>query len=627
MRLHISCRVVSLSLLISSFLGASASAQTRYGIFSQLAVGGGWSCDIYANNQRSLMATGLKLAFFDDDGNPLNVNTPSGTLNEMNFSLAAGETTVIPITRTGAAQAGYAVLSGPANASIRATLILRFRQGNQVSTGVGVPIQSPFEHYSFAAEVGSSVNTGLALANAALPGLSTSAKTFVVALIREDGTLRDWATLRLNSGDHASLFLDDPRLFPGLTDFRGTVSVSGPSAFGLIALRLEQSVLSSVSVNYGPVLAPFAVAMAPVPEVEPNNSSNSGQMLTLPAVIDGVVGVADDRDYFRFSGEGGDILAVMVEADVNGSQLDSMLSLMAPNGSTVAVNDQNGLIRSNDSFMLVELPSTGTYSLLMEDFFGDGGAEYGYRIHLLRLGDNGPPPVTGDLDGAWTGMTGQGFPLSFTIDNNSVTQIRFAGRIQGPGCMTDFDQTIQGSIPIVNNPFDFSIPAGPGGVSVHITGSFTSDSTANGNVTMTLQPIPGVPSCSGTVQTTWSATKGGGGGPGSIDGTWSGTTGQNLAISFTVSENQITRVDFSGRIQGVGCSSEVQQSTQTSQPISGNSFDFSVSAGPGGVAFRFSGSFSTSTMSAGDLRMTLNPIPGVPGCAGTTQTTWSANKQ
>ncbi len=632
MRFRDLVRILGLSVLAAAVSSSLSSAQNRYFTFPQLAVGGGWNGDLFVNNQGPGTVSGVEVSFFDDDGNALNIDTQFGSINRRALTLAPGDTMVIQLAKTGGAQAGYAVLKTPTASSVRATLIVRYSDRGQVVTGVGVAAQGPFQHYSFAAEVSSSkrVNTGLALANAVMGSLNVD-QTCVIALIREDGTLQDAAALSLNAGRHTSLFLDDPRLFPGLDDFRGTVSVSSPFPFGLLALRLDQAILSSVSVNYGPVTAPFASGAAPTAEVEPNDSAGQALMLTPPAMAQGMISSAGDVDFYRFAGNSGDMMAIWTEADAMGSMLDSVVTLLGPDGAEVASNDQSGLLRTNDSFLMLALPRTGTYSIEVEDYYGDGGAGYDYRLHVVRLGDGGGGgggTLPGDLDGTWTGTTGQGMAVSFTIASNRLTTLRVAGRISGSGCTSDFDQTTQTSIEITDNPFSFTLPAGPGSVTLAISGSFTSSSMANGNVTMTLNAIPGVPSCSGSVQTTWSATKGGGGGgqPG-LNGTWAGTTGQGFGIDFTVADNQITRVHFTGRTEAFGCSAQFEQNTETTHPITNNAFNFSVTAGPGGVSFTFSGTFTSSSMANGNLSMTNNAIPGVPSCPGSAQTTWTASKQ
>jgi hypothetical protein len=77
------------------------------------------------------------------------------------------------------------------------------------------------------------------------------------------------------------------------------------------------------------------------------------------------------------------------------------------------------------------------------------------------------------------------------------------------------------SQPITSNSFSVDTHAGPGGVSVTATGSFTSPTRARGTVVMTLESMPGsppgvpgyAPSCGGTSKGSWIADRVVGGQP------------------------------------------------------------------------------------------------------------------
>ena len=105
-----------LSVAVFLFLASQAAAQTNvYTNFPQLAVGGGWSCDFFINNQGLTPVSGLQISFFDDNGAPLvvssNLGNPSAIIN---FALQPGETKTIRVTLSGnATVAGYAVLRRP----------------------------------------------------------------------------------------------------------------------------------------------------------------------------------------------------------------------------------------------------------------------------------------------------------------------------------------------------------------------------------------------------------------------------------------------------------------------------------------------------------------------------------
>jgi len=117
--------------------------------------------------------------------------------------------------------------------------------------------------------------------------------------------------------------------------------------------------------------------------------------------------------------------------------------------------------------------------------------------------------VAGSYDGTWTGTTGQGKSFSFKIAGNTLTELSYAGSISGGGCSVDFSGTTTTTLPLGGTVIDFSLTnSAPYGVSLDVSGSFTSTSQASGTVKMTLNPPPpGQPGCSGWVTTSWSATK------------------------------------------------------------------------------------------------------------------------
>jgi len=126
------------------------------------------------------------------------------------------------------------------------------------------------------------------------------------------------------------------------------------------------------------------------------------------------------------------------------------------------------------------------------------------------------PQTAISLDGKWTGKTGQDKIITFTVLNNRITEFSVEGRFEGYGCSTTSSTTTTINQLIVNKSFSFGVRGGPGGISLSISGTFTSSTEAQGSAFMQLHPIPGpppgvpghIPSCGGTMETTWKATKG-----------------------------------------------------------------------------------------------------------------------
>ena len=126
-------------------------------------------------------------------------------------------------------------------------------------------------------------------------------------------------------------------------------------------------------------------------EAEPNDRGETAQQLTLPAIINGRIDHAGDVDVFRFEGKAGDEVVAEVIARRLGSPLDSVLKLSDSSGHQLALNDDYDdkaaglLTHQADSRLSFKLPADGTYFLTLADTQHQGGAEFGYRLHV------GPP--------------------------------------------------------------------------------------------------------------------------------------------------------------------------------------------------------------------------------------------
>ena len=422
-------RLLLAAAAILCFSTASHDAQSlpRFSVFPQIAVGGGWSCDFYISNHGFSTVTDLTISFFGDDGLPLFVQSNLGVGSLIRISvLNAGATQVVNVTSTGPVRAGYALLQAPGGSLVRATMVVRFEQNGLLVTQLGVSQQVPATHYSFAAQVDLSrgINTGMALANPALSTDAVAGQDVIVTLLEADGRFRDAVSLRLERGAHTSLFLNEPRLFPGLDKFQGAVSVSAPSRFNLIGLRVEQAILASLAINPGPLLQGFVVPSSARAETEPNNSTGQAQSITPPAVLAGAINSAGDVDLFSFSGKQGDTVSALVETQTAQSPLDSMLSIETGFGTTLSENDQNGLINQNDSFVQVVLPSDGTYYVRVKDAAGKGGADYRYQLHVNVI-----PKVVPKIDALTPNTAAQGATISLVATGTNLrrtTAIQFS---------------------------------------------------------------------------------------------------------------------------------------------------------------------------------------------------------
>jgi hypothetical protein len=399
-------RIFMLFSLLICIFSSSAFAQQRSTLFPEFfsgpISGGVWICEMFFTNQDIYSAPGINIAFYNFDGNPVYVDSNLGNAVSYTFDLDAGATQIIQVNPEAAYVEGYTVMTYPSSGSpVRATVVYRLEDGQGSVLGeFGVPQQEFGSHYSFPVEMNNDpsrrIYTAVAVANPAI--FSSSPQTMIFRLIGTDGEIDATATKEMQPGEHFADYLDQASLFQpyfsglGSYNYVGSLSVSSPFGVGVMAIRQDKNAFGAISTDGGPVLGPFALSSASVGEVEVNDSLGQAQSIAGSAVITGTIGAPGDVDYFKFTGQQGDILSVVCDAQLDGSWLDSVLEISDSSDTLIAANDQNGLSPEgyplNDSFIQVVLPANGTYYIMLTDYFGDGGSEYTYTLHIKTAAGN-----------------------------------------------------------------------------------------------------------------------------------------------------------------------------------------------------------------------------------------------
>jgi WD40 repeat protein len=137
---------------------------------------------------------------------------------------------------------------------------------------------------------------------------------------------------------------------------------------GAVQLTLKTAVGTS-----GPF--PFIVDLFPVlGKIEPNNSPNTGQRITLPTTITGTLSRAGDVDFYRFQAEAGQQVGVQAVTAGTGSKLDPVLQLSDMTGRVLA-ETTNGVLGH-------PIDKAGSYALGIRDREYRGSAEMSYRLHV-----------------------------------------------------------------------------------------------------------------------------------------------------------------------------------------------------------------------------------------------------
>jgi len=190
------------------------------------------------------------------------------------------------------------------------------------------------------------------------------------------------------------------RMFPlgGRVGERTEASIAGWNLpTGTLSLDTQAGGGAFRLVKAGPDASPcndvmYAVDTLPeTAEAEPNGSAAGAQTVTVPVVINGHIAQPGDVDIFRFEGRAGEEIVAEVLARRLDSPLDSVLRLADETGRILATNDDTedpemGLVtHPADSYLRVELPEDGAYSIHLSDTQLHGGDAYAYRLRL------GPP--------------------------------------------------------------------------------------------------------------------------------------------------------------------------------------------------------------------------------------------
>lgn len=137
----------------------------------------------------------------------------------------------------------------------------------------------------------------------------------------------------------------------------------------------------------------MAIAVGELPEIKPRegvsrDSTETPEMVTLPATLIGNLGAPGDKKTYQFEGKAGEETVFEVQASRLGSSLRSLLVLSDSAGQILAAAGKNDI--SADAALHYKLTSDGKYTLSITDRDRGGGKDYFYRI------DAGPlPAITG----------------------------------------------------------------------------------------------------------------------------------------------------------------------------------------------------------------------------------------
>jgi hypothetical protein len=165
--------------------------------------------------------------------------------------------------------------------------------------------------------------------------------------------------------------------------------------FGFIN-HLPTPCLNARGVQFWPkglenALNPATVLHATAPVVlerEPNDTADAAQEITLPAVICGRFDRPGDADWYTFTAKAGDQVAVDLCCERLEMPGDPFVIITDAKGTELTTFDDHGINTNalaqfnRDPLGTFSVPANGTYRVLVQDRYRNGGARFLYTLHL-----------------------------------------------------------------------------------------------------------------------------------------------------------------------------------------------------------------------------------------------------
>jgi uncharacterized protein YjiK len=202
----------------------------------------------------------------------------------------------------------------------------------------------------------------------------------------------------------------------------------------IIQVRFQFDTLDNIENGYrGWYVDDVEISTTPPPSCgdthEPNDSPAGATSISYGQSIDADICAGGDYDFYQFSGDQGDKVAVDIDAMSEGSSLDPYIYLLNDDGSTVlAQNDDEITAEVRDSLLDYQLPYTGTYYVKVKawDHPSAGSADHFYTLHLLT-DDQSPSSaeMTAPSSGNWLDPQTETVTVSAVDDESGVNRVEF----------------------------------------------------------------------------------------------------------------------------------------------------------------------------------------------------------
>ncbi len=138
--------------------------------------------------------------------------------------------------------------------------------------------------------------------------------------------------------------------------------------------------------EHGIAPSPNVIRVVDLPntlEIEPNNTRAEATPATVPGALNGIIQEPGDVDYFKFPAKKDQVFDIRVYArNPMRSPLDSVLTVLRSNGSTVGSNDDSG---GPDSYLRFTAPEDDEYFVRIQDHLAGGGPYFVYRVEIAPV--------------------------------------------------------------------------------------------------------------------------------------------------------------------------------------------------------------------------------------------------
>jgi hypothetical protein len=173
---------------------------------------------------------------------------------------------------------------------------------------------------------------------------------------------------------------------------------------------------------------PFVVGGLPVVlEADKNSQPGSAMPLETPCVVHGHAD-AEQRDYYKIRGHGGEPLHITCTAFHLDSPMDPVITVVDPTGRTLQRGDDEC---DRDASFTWEPPGDGDFFVEVHDKTFGGGAAHAYRLSITRAG-----PRDGLFDDAQSGREDATLPCRQVAETEPNNDRETAQAIETPVVVT-----------------------------------------------------------------------------------------------------------------------------------------------------------------------------------------------